>query len=132
MSNHPLNQILRFLLEVLAVSSFAFWGWAWGGWLRWPLAIGCLLVASIIWGVFRTPGDPSGGGGLVATPGRARLALELAFFALAILALFNAHSNSRAEVLAIVLGVGVVIHYALSWDRVRWTNGRMRAIGDSP
>ena len=120
MSNNPLNLILRFVLEVLAVSAFAFWGWAWGGWLRWPLAIGCLLLAAAVWGIFRTPGDPSSGAGVIATRGPIRLALELGIFALAILALLNAHANSRAETVAIVLGVGVVIHYALSWDRVAW------------
>ena len=123
MSNHPINLGFRFLLEVIAISAFAFWGWAWGGTLRWAYAIGCLLVAAAVWGVFRTPGDPSSGRGLISTPGPVRLLLELSFFALAILALFNAHANSRAEVVAIVLAVGVVIHYALSWDRVRWLLG---------
>jgi hypothetical protein len=119
-SNHPVNLGFRFLLEVVGISAFAFWGWAWGGWERWPIAVGCVLAAIAIWGIFRTPDDDSSGPGLVATPGPARLALELAFFALAVLALYTAHANDRAEWLALLLAAGVVLHYALSWDRVRW------------
>jgi hypothetical protein len=123
-SNHPVNLGFRFLLELLALSAFAFWGWAWGGWVRWPLAAGCVLAAMAVWGVFRTPGDGSSGKGYVATPGTVRLALELSFFALAVLALFNAHANERARWLGIALAAGVIAHYALSWDRIRWLLGR--------
>jgi hypothetical protein len=76
-----------------------------------------------VWAIFRTPGD-GGGQGLVATPGPARLALELAFFGLAVLALLTAHANERADWFALALGTGVVVHYALSWDRVLWLLGR--------
>lgn len=134
MAYHPVNLGFRFLLEVVGLSAFAFWGWAWGGWIRWPLAIGAVLGAMAVWGVFRTPGDESSGSGVVATPGPVRLALELGFFALAVLALFTAYANDRADWLALALAVAVVIHYALSWDRVRWLlsgNGR-RAEPHSP
>lgn len=124
MSQHPINLAFRFLLEVLAVSAFAFWGWAWSGWVRWPLAVGCALAAMVVWGVFRTPDDHSSGEGYIATPGPLRLALELGLFTLAVLALFNAHANDRADTLAIGLAAAVVIHYALSWDRVLWLLGR--------
>jgi len=123
-SNHPANLGFRFLLEVLAISAFAFWGWAWGGWTRWPLAAGCALAGMAVWGIFRTPGDASSGSGYVATPGPVRLALELGIFALAVLALLNADANDRARWLALALAAGVVVHYALSWDRVRWLLGR--------
>jgi Protein of unknown function (DUF2568) len=122
-ANHPLNLGFRFLLEVLAVSALAFWGWAWGGWIRWPLAAGCALAAMALWATFRTPDDHSSGKGLIATPGPVRLVLELGMFGLAILALFNAHANNRAEWFGIGLGIAVVIHYVLSWDRVRWLLG---------
>lgn len=123
-SNHPLNLAFRFLLELVALSAFAFWGWAWGGWLGWLLAAGCVLVGMAVWAIFRTPGDQSSGKGYVPTPGPVRLVLELAFFALAVIALLTAHANDRADWLGIALAVGVVIHYALSWDRVLWLLGR--------
>jgi hypothetical protein len=125
MANHPLNLALRFILEMLGVVALAFWGWAWGGWYRWPLAAVIAVAAMAIWATFRTPEDKSSGGqGFVQTPGPVRLAIELTFFGLAILALLNAHANSRATWLALVLGVAVVVHYLLSWDRVRWLLGR--------
>ena len=117
---HPLNLIFRFVLEILAVSVLAFWGWAWGGSLRWVFAIGVAATAMVVWAVFRAPGDKSSGEGLVTVPGPVRLGIELTIFGLAILALFNAHANSRADVLGLLLGIAVVIHYALSWDRIRW------------
>lgn len=120
MSEHPVNLAARFLLEIAAVSALAFWGWAWGGWYRWPLAIGLAVIAMAVWAIFRTPGDGTSGPGLVATPGPGRLALELALFALAVAALLTAQANERAVWFALVLGVVAVVHYTLSWDRVRW------------
>ena len=124
MAYHPVNLGFRFLLEVLALSALAFWGWAWGGWIKWPLAVGIVLGAMAIWGIFRTPEDRASGPGVIPTPGPLRLAIELGFFGLAVLALFTAYANDRADQLAVVLAVAVVIHYALSWDRVRWLVGR--------
>jgi hypothetical protein len=120
MAYNPLNLAFRFVLELLALSAFAFWGWAWGGWQGWILAAGCVLLAMAVWAIFRTPGDRSSGKGYVTTPGALRLVLELAFFGLAVAALLTAHANDRAEQFAILLGAGVVVHYALSWDRVHW------------
>jgi hypothetical protein len=119
-ADHPLNLAFRFALEILGLAALAFWGWAWGGFWRWPLAIGIAVAAMAVWGVFRTPGESVGGEGVVATPGPVRLAVELAFFGLAVAALLTAHANERAGPFAFVLGVAVVIHYALSWDRVLW------------
>ncbi len=125
MANHPANLALRFLLEVVAVSALAFWGWAWGGWYRWPLAIGIAAAAMAIWAIFRTPGDASSGGqGIVPTPGPIRLVIELGLFGLAVAALLTAHANSRATTMALILAVLVIVHYALSWDRIFWLVGR--------
>lgn len=120
MANHPVNLGFRFVLEILALSAFAFWGWAWGGWIRWPLAAALAIGAMAIWDSFRTPGDQPGGQRVVPTPGKLRLAIELAFFGLAVLALLTADANVRAGQLGVAFGIAVIIHYALSWDRVGW------------
>lgn len=120
MAYHPINLAVRFLLEIAAIGALAFWGWAWGGWLRWPLAVGIAVAAMAVWATFRTPGERHGGDGYVATPGPVRLAIELAFFTLAVLALLNAHANERATWFALILAAAVIIHFALSWDRIRW------------
>ncbi len=125
MSGNPVNQLLRFVLEILALAAFAFWGWAWGSPWKWPLAIGLPILVAIVWAAFVTPGDPSRGkDGWVAVPGWFRLLLELTIFGLAVAALLNAHSNDNATYLAAILAAGVIIHYALSWDRIRWLLGR--------
>lgn len=126
MANHPLNLAFRFILEIMGLAALAFWGWAWGGFWRWPLAIGITVVAMAVWAIFRTPGETTGGQGFVDTPGPLRLAIELAFFGLAVAALLTAHANERADPFALVLGFAVIIHYALSWDRVRWLLGGRR------
>lgn len=118
MSNHPLNLALRFLLEVLAISALAFWGWSQGGFWRWPLAIGLPVIAMAIWGLTQVPEGPGHEGGAIPVPGPVRLLIEFALFGLAILALLTAHANDRAQILAAVLAAGVVVNYALSWDRI--------------
>ncbi|MCO5242510.1 MAG: DUF2568 domain-containing protein [Anaerolineae bacterium] len=63
------------------------------------------------------PGDASASGRApVAVPGWLRLLLELALFAAAVWAL-NASGASTA---ALIFGLAVIIHYALSYDRVLW------------
>lgn len=120
-SMHPLNLGLRFVLEVAALAAFAWWGWAWGNPWRWPLAIGLPVLAAIIWGLFRTPGDGSANQKApVPVHGIIRLSLEMTFFGLAIVALFTAHGNSRAELAGVILTLTVILHYVLSWDRVLW------------
>ena len=118
MSNNPLNLAFRFLLELAALAAIGYWGWAQhaGVW-RFVLAIGLPLLAAALWGIFRVPGDASSSGRApVAVPGAVRLLLELAFFALATWALFAAGQ----PVLAWILGLAVLLHYALSYDRVIW------------
>lgn len=118
MSNNPLNLVLRFILEIAGVSIFAFWGWAQGGWLRWPLAILLPVIAMTIWAVFRTPQDHPVNHTVVPVPGIVRLALEIIFFGLAILALATVHANDRRDWLLIAFVAALLIHYTLSWDRL--------------
>ncbi|MFW6075378.1 MAG: YrdB family protein [Chloroflexota bacterium] len=118
MSNNPLNLALRFILEIVGVSIFAYWGWAQGGWVRWPLAILLPMIAMTAWAVFRTPQDHPVNHTIVAVPGVVRLALEIVFFGLVILALATVHANERADWLLLGLIAALLIHYALSWDRL--------------
>jgi len=119
MNNHPLNLGLRFLLELAALAAMAVWGWQKGaGWLRFVFAIGIPLVAAILWGTFRVPNDP--GAAPVAVPGLVRLTLELAYFGFAVYALASIDRPS----LAWGLGAALVLHYALSYDRIIWMIGQ--------
>jgi len=52
-------------------------------------------------------------------PGLLRLILEFAFFAFAAWALFDLDSTALGWILA----AAMIIHYAASYDRVRWLVG---------
>jgi hypothetical protein len=115
MSNHPLNLALRFALELAMLFAFAYWGWTQheGVWrILW--GAGMPLVASAIWGVFRTRGDH--GKGLLDVPGPVRLLTEWALFALAV-ALYGTAGRYAA---ASIMGLLVILHYMASYDRVAW------------
>jgi hypothetical protein len=112
---NPINLAVRFLLELLALAAMAYWGWTQHtGVLRPALAIGTPVVAAVLWGTFRVPGDP--GKAPVAVPGWVRLLLELAFFGLAAWTLFAA----GATTLGWIFGIVVLLHYAVSYDRIGW------------
>jgi hypothetical protein len=115
MANHPVNLILRFALEIAGLIALGYWGWTQHAGLARPaLAIGAPLLAAVLWGVFRVPGDP--GNAPVAVPGAVRLLLEAAFFAGAAIGLVAANQERAGLVLAIL----VVLHYAVSYDRLAW------------
>jgi hypothetical protein len=118
MGSNPINLTVRFLLEMLALFALGRWSWMQSdGWLRYLLVLGIPLLAAMLWGTFAVAGDPSRSGKApIPVPGLVRLLLELAFFALATGALFA----SQAATLGWILGVAVCVHYALSYDRIRW------------
>ena len=118
MGTHPINLALRFMLEVAGLFAIGFWGWQQGdGFVSYVLAIGLPLIAAIIWGTFNVPEDPSRSGKApVPIPGWLRLILELAFFGFAVWCLFDV----GARQLAIGLAVVVLLHYAVSYDRLSW------------
>jgi len=115
MSNHPLNLTLRFALEIAGLFAFALWGWTQhGGVLRYYLAIAAPLAAAILWGVFRAeepigPKKPP-----VTIPGWLRLALEFAFFGLAVWAFYASDRPTWGLVFALL----ILLHYLVSYDRV--------------
>jgi hypothetical protein len=118
MGSHPINLAVRFLLEVAALVAIGYWGWSQhSGALRFVLAIGGPLLIAILWGAFAVRNDPSRSGKApVPVPGMARLALEIAIFAFAAWALYDAGNRLLGLVFALV----VMVHYALSYDRIAW------------
>jgi hypothetical protein len=118
MAYHPLNQALRFLLELAALAALGVWGWQAGeSPLRFLLVLGVPALAALMWGVFAVPDDPSRSGRApVPVPGSIRLALELAIFASATSALFQVNYPR----LGWAMGILVLIHYTLSYNRVIW------------
>jgi hypothetical protein len=115
MASHPLNLALRFLLELTAWGALAYWGWAaHDGTARYALTVGLPVVAMAAWAIFRVPGDPNEAP--VEVPGWVRLILELGTFALAAVLLAGAASPALGFAL---IGV-MLVHYALSYDRVKW------------
>lgn len=122
MGTHPLNLAFRFLLELSALAALASFGWArFDGVARWLTVFGFPVVFMVLWGVFAVPEDPSRSGNApVPVAGSIRLGLELALFGVAALALhFADHSR-----LAVALAASVIVHYAVSWDRIAWLLGR--------
>lgn len=113
MSRNPLNLALRFVLEICILYALGWWGWMRGNGVgRWVLAIGLVLAAMLLWGVFRVPND--GGEPKVEVTGRMRLLIEMVLFAAAIAAL----ASGERRTLAVVFAVVTAAHYAFSYDRV--------------
>jgi hypothetical protein len=118
MGQNPLNLALRFVLELGALAALGLWGWTrLDGLLRIVAVVGLPLIAATLWGIFRVPGDASSSGHApVPVPGIVRLLFELALFALATWALYDAGYRTPAW----ILGIATVVHYLLSYDRVAW------------
>ena len=114
---HPANLGFRLVLELAAFSALAFGGYALGtGAFSWALAIGLPLAAMAAWGTFNVPGDRSRSGEApVPVPGAVRLLVEALVFGAAIVVVWFA-----SPMYAVALLLGVVVHYALSIDRIRW------------
>ena len=118
MGSHPLNLAVRFVLEIAALVAIGYWGWTQhDGFVRYLLAVGGPILAAILWATFAVPDDPSRSGKApVPVPGIIRLALELALLAFAAWALYDAGNS----LLALILAAVVLVHYALSYDRIAW------------
>ncbi len=114
---HPANLAFRFALEIAAVIAIGVGAYNLAsGFFAWILGIGLPLVVAIGWGTFNVPGDESRSGEApVVVRGVVRLVLELLVFTTAVVLLWLV-----SPIAATVLGTGVVIHYLLSIDRIRW------------
>ena len=118
MGSNPINLAVRFLLEIAGLMAIGYWGWHQGeGFLSIVLAIGLPVIAAVLWGTFAVLEDPSRSGKApVPIPGILRLVLETAFFGFATWALYDAGGPQLGLVYAIV----VLLHYAVSYDRLLW------------
>lgn len=118
MGSHPINLTIRFLLELTALAAIGGWGWKLSdGWFRFVLALGVPIIVATIWGTFAVPNDPSRSGAApIVVSGIVRLAIELAVFAFAT---WTLHDLGFTR-LSWILGVLVVIHYIISYDRIMW------------
>ena len=118
MGTHPVNLAVRFLLEMSALFIMGLWGWhRRDDGFRIVIALAIPLLAAVLWGTFAVPNDPSRSGSApIAVPGMLRLALECGFFAFATWAL----SDLKFGRFTVIFGAAVVVHYAPSYDRIRW------------
>jgi hypothetical protein len=115
MNDHPINLLVRFLLEITLLFIFANWGWrAFEEVNKYLMAIGLPLGVAIVWGVFRVEGDP--GKAIVAIPGWLRLMYELLVFASAAFFLFRMNQDKWSYIFIFVS----TIHYLASYDRIVW------------
>lgn len=115
MSKHPLNLILRVLLEILLLVIFAFWGWHLQLWSsRIAGAVLVPVTGATVWTVFRVKDDP--GKAIVPIAGCVRLLLECVLFTIACAMLYELQ-QSRFAMFFFCLSL---CHYVLSYDRVVW------------
>jgi hypothetical protein len=114
---HPANLAFRFVLEMVALVAIGVGAFSLASDLvAWVLAIVVPVVVAVAWGTFNVPGDASRSGEApVAIRGFVRLILELLVFSIAVALLWFVSPSAAA-----VLGGCVVIHYALSVDRIQW------------
>jgi len=110
------------LLEIAALLTFGFWGWGLAeGTFKFIFTLVTPLLAAVFWGIFNVPGDPNRSGKApIPVPGLIRLGLEFIFFGLAAWMLFI----MGAETLTWVYSTIVIIHYGVSYDRIRWLLGK--------
>jgi hypothetical protein len=115
------NLALRFGLEIGALFGLGAAAWKLTpGWFRWVLAIVVPVAAAIVWGVFNVLGDPSRSGGApVEVHGWIRLALELAILLAGAAGMWIAFRHE----IGIAFAILIVVHYAMSWNRIQWLIG---------
>ena len=119
------NLVLRFLLELAALSGIAAAAWQLAaGPVRWVVVVVAPVATAAVWGVFNVRDDPSRSGAApVAVDGVVRLAVELAVLGGGAVAVGFA---TRPE-LGLVFAVAILGHYVASRDRVRWLIQQPRA-----
>ena len=100
------NDGLRFTLELAALTSLAYWGFAdHDGAVQWLLGLGTPLLAAVVWGMFVSPKAS------YPTTDPLRLLLELAFFGGGVVALWTADAHTLAAGFAAL----VVLHLGFTF-----------------
>jgi hypothetical protein len=103
------NLVLRFLLELSALTATAYWGFAAAsGLTQWMLGLGAPALVALVWGLFVSPKAK------VGLPRPAQFAIELLVFAAAALALIVANQPVLGIVLAALELVSGTLNYF--WD----------------
>ena len=102
-----INLTLAFLLELVAVGAFAYFGFtsSASGVLNVVLGIGLAVISIVLWGVFAAPKSPR------QLRGAALWGFKIAFFALAALALVAAGSTTLAFVFAVLVAINLTLAY---------------------
>lgn len=106
----PVNAAVRFVCELVAL--VGIFGGTWSASGSVVVAAAIVLVAAMVWGVFRVPDDP--GPAPFAVPGPLRLVIEAAVFAGGVLGLAVAWGPVPAIPMAVVL----LVHYATTPRRL--------------
>jgi len=98
------NLLLAFLVELVALGIFAWWGWDTGGTTpaRWLLAVGLPLVTAVVWGLFAAPTATRG------TPA-VRWIVKVLVFGLAGAALWSLGHPLLADVFVVVVAATMMI-----------------------
>jgi len=98
------NLGLAFVVELVALGIFAFWGWRTGGStpVRLLLAIGLPLLTAIIWGLLAAPTANLGSPAVTVV-------VKIAVFGLAGLALWNLDHRVLGMVFVLVVAANLLI-----------------------
>jgi hypothetical protein len=99
------NLGLAFLLELVAIAAFAYWGFnaTDSTILKIVLGLGSAIVAIVLWGIFAAPQSER------RLKGTALLIFKVIVFALAALALIAAGSGTLGVIFAVVCAVNLAL-----------------------
>ena len=115
MNNHPINLLVRALLEMVIVVVYAYWAWhKFDGVSKFTMTIILPLAGMMIWGLFRVDNDP--GRAIVSIRGWVRLCIEAVFFIMAFGMLLSLGFNKGALIFMAIS----IIHYIASYERIIW------------
>lgn len=97
------------------IAIFAYWAWnTFDGVAKYMLSIALPLLGTLLWAIFKVEGD--GAKPIVTVNGITRLAIECLLF----VAAFFMLRSLQLHQLSIVFATATVVHYAVSYDRIKW------------
>ena len=105
------NDGVRFILEICALAAICWWGWQPGrsSASRRLLAVGGVVLLSVVWGVFRSESDA-----IVEVPTAVRILIEVVAFGAATAALVAVGRTGLAVAFAVVAGINEILEYMLN------------------